>query len=264
VAPRLSVVVPVYNERPFIADVLARLHAEPTDKEIIVVDDGSTDGTREFLQSLSGNHVRALFHEHNRGKGAALRTGFAHARGDVVIVQDADLEYDPEDFARLLRPIDEAGADAVFGTRFAAGRPAGWSHFFGNRISTAVVNALTGTSLGDAWVCYKAIRRSVLQTLDLREPGFSIELELTVKLARAGCRFAEVPISYRPRSYAEGKKIGWRDAVHGIWAAAKYGETPRAAAVVAGVAIAWLLAVNAYYVAHLIGKARILGAPDGF
>jgi len=264
VAPRLSVIVPVYNEKPFIADVLARVQAEPTDKEIIVVDDGSTDGTRELLQTLSGNHVRTLFHERNRGKGAALRTGFAHARGDVVVVQDADLEYDPRDFPALLRPIDEHRADAVFGTRFAAGRPAGWSHFFGNRLSTAVVNALTGTSLSDAWVCYKAIRRSVLQTLDLREAGFSIELELAVKLAQAHCRLAEVPISYRPRSYAQGKKIGWRDALHGIWAAVKYGKTPRAAAVLAGAAIGWLLAVNAYYLVRLIGRAQALGGIDGF
>jgi glycosyltransferase involved in cell wall biosynthesis len=216
------------------------------------------------LQTLTGDRTHLLVHARNRGKGAAVRTGFAHARGDVVVVQDADLEYDPRDFPALLRPIDEHRADAVFGTRFAAGRPAGWSHFFGNRLSTAVVNAVTGTSLSDAWVCYKAIRRSVLQTLDLRETGFSIELELVVKLARAQYRLAEVPISYRPRSYAEGKKIGWRDALHGIWAAVKYGETPRAASLVAGAAIAWLLAVNAYYVAHLIGLARTLDGPGGF
>jgi glycosyltransferase involved in cell wall biosynthesis len=257
-APRLSVIVPVYNEKRFITDVLARVQAEPTDKEIIVVDDGSTDGTREFLQTLTGDHIRLLVHERNRGKGAALRTGFAHAKGDIVIIQDADLEYDPREFPALLRPIEEGRADAVFGTRFAAGRPAGWSHFIGNRLSTAVVNAIAGSSVSDAWVCYKAIRRPVLQTLDLREAGFSIELELAVKLARGRWRVAEVPISYRPRSHADGKKIGWRDALHGMWAALKYGETPRMAALSTGAAIAWLVAVFVYYFVHLIRVALTL------
>ncbi len=263
-APHLSVIIPVYNERRFIADVLARVRTDPTDKEIIIVDDGSTDGTREYLAGLHGDDVRVLLIDGNRGKGTAIRTGFEEARGEVVIVQDADLEYDPRDFPKLLRPIDDGRADAVFGTRFAAGRPAGWLHFAGNRLTTLFVNALTGSSLGDAWVCYKAVRRDVLRTIDLRESGFAVELELAVKLADAGWRLAEIPISYRPRSYDEGKKIGWRDALTGFWVAAKYADGRRASGLRTAVAVAWLLVVNLYYFAHLLAVAKTSGDLGGF
>jgi glycosyltransferase involved in cell wall biosynthesis len=241
--PLLSVVLPVYNERTTIREILQRVQAVELDKEIIVVDDGSSDGTTDFLRSLAvaaaarrsllpagrgaplrTDNVRVLLQERNAGKGAALRRGFAAARGRIVLVQDADLEYDPADYPALLRPIITGQADVVYGTRFSGGRPAGgffW-YYLGNRFITALINAITGLRLSDAWVCLKAFRRPVLESLTLVEDRFGFELEVTLKIAGAGWRFCQVPVSYRGRSYAEGKKITWRDGLTGLLVIARH------------------------------------------
>lgn len=216
-APRLSVVVPVYNEKDTVVELLARVEkAEPADKEIVIVDDGSTDGTRELLAAYESRQgCRVFYQEKNGGKGAALRRGFAEARGRVVLVQDADLEYDPIDYPRLLEPIEAGRADAVFGSRFLGGphRVLFFWHSVGNRLLTLLSNMLTDLNLTDMETCYKAIRRDVLSKLTLRSNRFGFEPEITAKLARARARIYEVPISYYGRTYQEGKKITWRDGL---------------------------------------------------
>jgi glycosyltransferase involved in cell wall biosynthesis len=223
--PRLSVVIPVYNERATVLELIRRVQAVPIAKEIIVVDDGSTDGTRALLEPLGRDAgVRLFLQDRNRGKGAALRRGFAEARGDFVLVQDADLEYDPQDYPRLLEPLERGAADVVYGSRFLApGAPGlrAW-HTAGNRALTELSNLCTGLRLTDIWTCYKVFRRELLQSLELREDRFGFEPEVTARLARRRARIVEVPVRYRGRTFAEGKKIGPRDVFNGLWATLRY------------------------------------------
>jgi glycosyltransferase involved in cell wall biosynthesis len=223
--PRLSVVIPVYNERDTIEELLKRVQAVDVDKEIVVVDDGSTDGTRDLLQGLRGDGaVRVVLQPRNQGKGAALRRGFEEARGEIVLVQDADLEYDPAEYPRLLEPIERGVADVVFGSRFLGGphRVLFFWHYVGNRALTTLSNMLTNLNLSDVWTCYKVFRAEVLSSIRLRENRFGFEAEVTAKVARGRWRIYEVPISYYGRTYAEGKKITWRDGVTGIWCTVRY------------------------------------------
>lgn len=218
---RLSVVVPAYNEVSTIRAVVERLHAVPFRVEVIVVDDGSTDGTSDALLELETRGLvdRLVFHVQNRGKGAALRAGFAEATGDVVVVQDADLEYDPMELPNLLEPILRGWADAVYGSRFLGGphRVHLFWHSIGNRIVTLTSNLFTDLNLTDMETCYKMIRRDLLETLPLTRDRFGIEPELTARLAQAGARIYELPVSYRGRSYLEGKKIRWVDGLAALW-----------------------------------------------
>ncbi|RMH11828.1 MAG: glycosyltransferase family 2 protein, partial [Gemmatimonadetes bacterium] len=218
---RLSVVIPAYNEIATAETLLRRVAQVPLDLEVIVVDDGSTDGTRDLLKQLEAEGLIdvLVFHEQNRGKGAALRTGFAHATGDVVAVQDADLEYDPLELPMLLEPILEGNADAVYGSRFLGGphRVLFFWHSVGNRFLTLLSNMFTDVNLTDMETCYKLVHRDLLKTLPLTADRFGIEPELTARLAQAGARIYEMPISYHGRSYQEGKKINWKDGVAAIW-----------------------------------------------
>jgi glycosyltransferase involved in cell wall biosynthesis len=216
--PCLSVVVPCYNERPTINQLLKRVLDSPWTDEVIVVDDGSTDGTRDLLATVSDERVKVVLQPENQGKGAALRRGFEVATAEFVVVQDADLEYDPSDYPALLEPLVDGRADVVFGSRFMGGRPHRVLYFWhsmGNRLLTLASNMATNLNLTDMETCYKAFRREVVQGLDLREDRFGIEPEITAKVASGGFRIYEVGISYSGRTYAEGKKIGWRD---GLWA----------------------------------------------
>jgi glycosyltransferase involved in cell wall biosynthesis len=229
--PEISVVIPCYNEESTIEAILARVHAcEIADKEVIVVDDASTDATSSKLQSLAQDgELRVIRHERNRGKGAALRTGFRAARGDVVIVQDADLEYDPREYPKLLAPIREGKADVVYGSRFAGGeshRVLYFWHYAANKLLTLFSNMFTNLNLTDMETCYKAFRREIIDKIDLREERFGFEPEFTAKVARLGCRIYEVGISYSGRTYAEGKKIGWRDGLLALWCVLRYNLLP--------------------------------------
>ena len=216
--PTLSVVIPCYNEALTIETIVdAVSKSEIEDVEILVVDDYSTDGTRDKLRALQEKlSIEVVLHERNMGKGAALRTGFARATGDIVIVQDADLEYDPRDYPKLMAPILEGKADVVFGSRFAGGethRVLYFWHYAANRFLTLASNMFTNLNLTDMETCYKAFRREVIQSIEICENRFGFEPEITAKVARKGCRIYEVGISYSGRTYAEGKKIGWRDGV---------------------------------------------------
>jgi glycosyltransferase involved in cell wall biosynthesis len=217
---RISVVVPVYNEAQTIAKVIGRVLECGFDAEIIVVDDASTDGTREFLQTFHHPNVKIVYHQKNRGKGAALRSGFALASRPYVFVQDADLEYDPKDFALMLPPLVDGRADMVYGSRFLSGphRVLFFWHYVGNRLLTLVSNIITDLNLSDMETGQKAFLREKLMSLKLSADRFTFEPEITAKAARARWRVYEVPISYSGRTYEEGKKIGWRDAVAAIWA----------------------------------------------
>jgi glycosyltransferase involved in cell wall biosynthesis len=222
---RLSVVVPVYNEVRTVEQLLRKVREVPLWLEVIVVDDGSTDGTRDLLPRLEGTLIdRLVFHEVNRGKGAALRTGFQHATGDVVVVQDADMEYNPREFPMLLQPILSGKADAVYGSRFLGGphRVLFFWHSIGNRFLTLLSNMFTDVNLTDMETCYKMVRTELLHTLPLSANRFGIEPEITARLAQARARIYELPISYDGRSYAEGKKIGWRDGVSALWCIFRY------------------------------------------
>lgn len=224
---RLSVVIPCYNEHNTIEKIVDAVKAAPIDSlEIIIVDDFSTDGTREILTERIQPLVdRVIFHEENRGKGAALRTGFAAATGDLVIVQDADLEYDPNDYPALVQPIVEKRADVVFGSRFVGGGPhrvVYFWHMVGNKLLTLASNMFTNLNLTDMETCYKVFRRELLDQIKIEEDRFGFEPEITAKVAKTGCVVYEVGISYHGRTYADGKKIGWKDGIRAIYAVLKY------------------------------------------
>ena len=224
---RLSIVIPVFNERATLPALLESVARVSLDKEILIVDDGSTDGTREYLKDMAqnpGEGVRVFFHDRNRGKGAALRTGFREVAGDIVIIQDADLEYDPQDYPALLKPILDGRADVVYGSRFLGGphRVLFFWHYLGNKILTLISNMLTNLNLSDMETCYKVFRSEVIKNLTFTSDGFAIEAEMTVKIARAGYRVYETPISYSGRDYSEGKKITWKDAFPTLWALVKH------------------------------------------
>jgi len=225
--PILSVVVPCYNEHATIRQIIQALREGPvTSLEILVVDDGSTDGTRDILkQELEPTGIRVILHETNQGKGAALRTGFALATGAIVVVQDADLEYDPRDFPQLIQPILDGRADVVYGSRFMgaqAHRVVYFWHMVGNQLLTLLSNMLTNINLTDMETCYKAFRREVIQSIRIQEDRFGFEPEITAKVARMGCRIYEVGIGYSGRTYAEGKKIGWKDGLSALRCILKY------------------------------------------
>jgi glycosyltransferase involved in cell wall biosynthesis len=224
---QLSIVIPCFNEKNTLEKVIARVKSIPVKSEIIIVDDFSTDGTRELLENGLGAKVdKAVYHNKNQGKGAALRTGFAHAIGDCVIVQDADLEYDPHDIPMLLQPILEGKADVVYGSRFMGGRPHRvlyfW-HYVGNKFLTLLSNMFTNLNLTDMETCYKLFKRDVIQSIKIEENRFGFEPEITAKVSRLKCRVYEVGISYYGRTYEEGKKIGWKDGVRAIYCILKYG-----------------------------------------
>jgi glycosyltransferase involved in cell wall biosynthesis len=212
---KLSIIMPVFNEAATIREIVARVRALPHAKEIVIVDDGSLDGTRELLRELAGGEVRVFFHRQNRGKGAAVRTGLARARGDVVVIQDADLEYHPRDIPALLVPIESGDADVVFGSRFLGGphRVLNFWHYVGNRVLTVLSNMLTNLNLTDMETGYKVFRMDVLRQIELESDRFGFEPEVTAKVARLRCRVYEQPISYSGRDYDEGKKITWRDGI---------------------------------------------------
>lgn len=221
---KVSVAMPVYNERSTLGEIVSRVLEVGLDVELVIVDDGSTDGTREILKTLDDPRIRVHYHERNKGKGAALRTALRHATGDVVIIQDADLEYSPEDYHTLLKPIADGQADVVYGSRFLAGahRVHLFWHYVGNRFLTLLSNMLSNLNLTDMETCYKAFRRQVLDGMVLRSDRFGFEPEFTMKVARRGCRVYEVPVSYHGRDYAQGKKITWRDGIAALWCIVKY------------------------------------------
>ncbi len=226
-APLLSVIVPCYNERPTVAELLRRVRAVPIDKEIIVVDDCSTDGSRDIVASLAQEwpEIRHIIQPANQGKGAALRRGIQEARGDIVLIQDADLEYEPNEYPRLIQPILDGDADVVYGSRFEGypRRVMMYWHTLGNRFLTFLSNATTNLNLTDMETCYKVFRRDVIQSLHLRSNRFGFEPEVTAKIARRGYRIYEVPISYHGRDYWEGKKINWKDGVSAVWTILRHG-----------------------------------------
>lgn len=223
---KLSVIIPVYNEAKTIEEILRRVQAVELglEKEIIVIDDGSTDGTRAILEGFPSPSIRVIFHTKNQGKGAALQTGFAAATGDILLVQDADLEYDPREYPKLLEPILDGRADVVYGSRFLGGphRVLLFWHYLGNRILTTFSNMVSNLNLTDMETCYKVFRKDVLQRLKLKSKRFGFEPEITVKLAKLKCRVYEVPISYSGRDYAEGKKITWKDGLAAIFHILRY------------------------------------------
>lgn len=226
---KLSIVIPCFNEMRTIESIIQKVLAVelPLARELIIVDDCSTDKTRDYLQTLSSHkEIKIVFHPVNRGKGAALRTGFEHATGDVIIIQDADLEYDPNEYPKLLKPILDNKADVVYGSRFVGGdshRVLYFWHSLGNRFLTFLSNMFTNLNLTDMEVCYKLFKREIVQQIQLEEDRFGFEPEFTAKVARLNCAIYEVGISYYGRTYAEGKKINWKDGVRAVYVILKYG-----------------------------------------
>jgi len=223
---KLSVVIPVYNERDTVTAVIDKVAATPFEKEIIVVDDCSSDGTRDVLDALErpGLELRIFKHDVNMGKGAALKTGFEQVQGDIVIIQDADLEYTPDDYGKLVKPIEEGLADVVFGSRFLGGthRCHLFWHYVVNKGLTTLSNMFTNLNLSDMETCYKVFHVDVARKLNIESARFNVEPELTAKVAKMHCRVYEVPISYFGRDYSEGKKIGWKDGFQAVWAILKW------------------------------------------
>ncbi len=227
---QLSVIIPVYNEAETLDPIVAAVAAVPVEKEIILVDDGSTDGSREKLQQFENQDgIRVLYHERNQGKGAAIRTGVAAAEGDLVIIQDADLEYDPREIPLLMQPILSGRADVVYGSRFMGASPHRvlyfW-HYLGNQFVTLLSNMLTNLNLTDMETGYKLFRREVIQSITIEESRFGLEPEITAKVAKGHWRIYEIGISYSGRTYEEGKKIGWKDGLRAIWCILKYNLRP--------------------------------------
>lgn len=227
---RLSVVIPCFNEERTIRTLIGQVLRSPVVAEVVIVDDGSTDGSRTELAGLDDSRVRVILHERNQGKGAALRTGFAHATADFVVVQDADLEYDPAEYPVLLEPLLDDRADVVFGSRFLSGRPHRVLYFWhsmGNKFLTLLSNMFTDLNLTDMETCYKCFKREVIQSIDIEENRFGFEPEITAKLASAKFRIFEVGISYSGRTYDEGKKINWKDGIRAVYCIVKYSNLGR-------------------------------------
>jgi glycosyltransferase involved in cell wall biosynthesis len=225
---RLTIVMPCYNEKAHVAECVARVLKSPYVAELVIVDDGSTDGTRDILATFTDSRVRVILQPHNQGKGAALRTGFQQATSDFVMVQDADLEYDPAEYVNLMTPLLDDRADVVFGSRFTGSGPHRVLYFWhsvGNKLLTLVSNMFTDLNLTDMETCYKAFKREIIQSITIEEDRFGFEPEITAKLAAKRVRVYEVGISYDGRTYDEGKKIGWRDGVRAFYCIARYSAT---------------------------------------
>ncbi len=224
---KLSIIIPCYNELKTIETILAAVKASPYNpKEIVIVDDFSSDGTREKLKNeIEPTGIKVFYHDYNQCKGAALRTGIKNCTGDIVIIQDADLEYDPQEFPRVLQPIVDGKADVVFGSRFIGDQPhrvVYYWHMVGNSLLTMLSNMFTNINLTDMETCYKAFRREIIQSIEIQENRFGFEPEITAKVAKLHCRIFEVGISYYGRTYEEGKKIGWKDGIRAVWCIVKY------------------------------------------
>jgi glycosyltransferase involved in cell wall biosynthesis len=225
---KVSIVIPVYNEKTTIKEILRRVQAVKLGlaREIVIVDDCSSDGTSDILKRLAKRPgLKIVFHDKNQGKGAALRTGFSRATGDIILVQDADLEYDPREYPRLLEPILDGRADVVYGSRFLSGphRVFFFWHYVGNKLLTTFSNMVSNLNLTDMETCYKVFKREVLQKIRLRSERFGFEPEITIKLAKLRCRIYEVPVSYAGRDYSEGKKIGWKDGLAAVYHIIRFG-----------------------------------------
>ena len=222
--PKLSIVIPVYNEKSTIDEIVKRVQNVDFEKEIIIVDDCSSDGTSDKIDKISGNNIKKLFHDKNKGKGASLRTGFQHVTGDIVIIQDADLEYNPNEYSNLIEPIVDGRADVVYGSRFLGGphRVDFFWHYVGNKILTTLSNILTNLILTDMETCYKVFKAEIIKDIKIRSNRFGFEPEITAKLAKRKCVIYEVPISYSGRDYDEGKKIGWKDGVVALYCIVRF------------------------------------------